>query len=281
MPHNLLAPAPAPAHLATTIPREMAHALEDLGCRDDSLSAQQQAHLDRDGYLLLPGHMDATLLARLRTAYARLMGQKYGSADVSCDVAANDFWHHEHGTRRLADLTSEDPVFDGLYCDPSILAGLAAIFAGPFKLDSINAREALPGHGEQALHRDHARLADGREPGVNTAWLLDDFTPDNGATRVVPGSHRFLEGPESLNDPRQEHPSEQLILASAGSVMIFRNTLWHGGTRNHSALPRRAIHVSFRRREMDLGERAQRLRIRKHTWQRISPAARWILDVQE
>jgi hypothetical protein len=277
MSHNL-APFAHPTRPPAT--EAMPWALAELGCREDTLSAQQQERLDQDGFLLLPGHMSHALLAQLRLVYARLMGQKYGAADISCDPSANDHWHHEHGTRRLADLVSEDPVFDGLYSDPIILAAVARSFDDSFKLDSINAREALPGHGQQSLHRDHARLPDGREPGVNTARLLDDFTPENGATRVVPGSHRCLEGPETLIDPAAPHPREQLILARAGSVMVFRNTLWHGGTCNRSASPRRAIHVSYRQRTLDLGERAQRFRIRKHTWERISNAARWILEVE-
>jgi ectoine hydroxylase-related dioxygenase (phytanoyl-CoA dioxygenase family) len=257
----------------------MAKALADLGCRDDTLNSAQQHQLDSQGYLLLEQHMDNQLLERLRTVHDRLMTQKYGTPMALVEQSVSDFWYHERGTRRLTELTSTDPVFDSMHSDPVILAAVARIFAGPFKLDAINAREALPGNGHQNLHRDNYRTSNGKEPGVNTAWLLDDFSTQSGATRIVPGSHLWQEGPESMADSSQPHPQELLVQAPAGSVMIFCNTLWHGGTQNRSNRGRRVVHVSYRRREVDLGERAQRLHIRKCTWDRLSPAARWILEV--
>ncbi len=276
---TLLAPAPPVRAPQLTGDAQMDHVLAALGATTSTLSDQQRAELHGQGYLLLPAHMSPSQLAAMRAAHDRLMGDKYPTANGWPDGYEADYCHHEPGTRRLADLVSEDPVFDATYTDGLVLAAVAELMAAPFKHNSINAREALPGAGMQGFHRDRARRPDGREPGVNTAWLLDDFTALSGPTRVVPGSHRWLEDTISLPDGVEAHPLEVQLLAPAGSVMVFANTLWHSGTRNLGTAPRRVIHVSFGQRGEDLGQSDQRLRIRKAVWERISPEARWILAV--
>src|SRR5215470_16386677 len=77
---------------------------------------------------------------------------------------------------------------------------------------------------------------------------------------------------------RAAHPAEVLLMAPAGTVVVFNSHLWHGGTLNQSALPRRATHSYFTRR----GNRQQldqRKYVRPETLDRLSPAARFILDV--
>jgi ectoine hydroxylase-related dioxygenase (phytanoyl-CoA dioxygenase family) len=94
---------------------------------------------------------------------------------------------------------------------------------------------------------------------VTALWLLDDFTPDNGATQVVPGSHRLAKGsPRPMQQPESRHPDQKLVLAEAGSVLVFNGHLWHGGTRNESARPRRALQGQFRAREMVPATRVSR-----------------------
>ncbi len=269
------APAGARAQAAGT---EAAHAaaLAALGVHPGTLDAGQQAALERDGYLLLPAHFTGERLERLRAAHDRLMDQKYPQALPSPVSGAHDFWHHEAGTRRLADLASEDPVFDRLYTDPVVLAAVQHLHRRPFKLDSINAREAMPGYGEQNWHRDHDHALGGLR-GVNTGWFLDDVAPESGPTRVIPASHAWPEGPSAMTEAISARQMQ--VLGPAGTVLVFACTLWHSGTRNRGARGRRLVHTSFVQREVDLKERAQHLRIRKATWERISPAARWVLAV--
>ncbi len=257
-------------------------ALHDLGVGPCTLDDRQREALDRDGFLVLRGHMPEPMLAALRATHDALMSEKYADLPAGGHGQRTDYWHHEAGTRRLADLASEGEVFDRMHSDPLLLAAVHHLMPRPFKLDSINAREALPGHGRQGLHRD--RTADDEEDGdewcVNSAWLLDPFTAENGATRVVPGSHRWPAGPDGVaSGVEYQHPDERLLTAPAGSVVIFPGRLWHSGTQNRTQTARRVVHVSFVRRECDLGARAQRLRIRKATWDRLTPASRWLLEV--
>ena len=113
----------------------------------------------------------------------------------------------------------------------------------------------------------------------NSIWLLDDFTAENGATRVVPGSHRSgLHPREALADPKAPHPEEVLLTAPAGTVVVFNSHTWHGGTLNRTSRPRRALHSYFCRRDQPQ-QLDQRRYLRPETRARLSEAALWILDV--
>lgn len=73
---------------------------------------------------------------------------------------------------------------------------------------------------------------------TQNAWLLDDFTPDNGATRVVPGSHLSRKKPRWSEG---ELPGETTLCAPAGSVAIWLSNTWHRSGPNTTDSPRRAI----------------------------------------
>lgn len=81
-----------------------------------------------------------------------------------------------------------------------------------------------------------------------------------------------------MSDVRGTHPGEVLLLAPAGTVAVFNSHLWHGGTLNRSLLPRRALHSYFTRRG-NAQQLDQEKYIRPRTLERLSPAARFILDV--
>jgi ectoine hydroxylase-related dioxygenase (phytanoyl-CoA dioxygenase family) len=114
---------------------------------------------------------------------------------------------------------------------------------------------------------------------VNSIWLLDEFTAENGATRLVPGSH-LVAGAASdhVSDPAGTHPNEVLVLAPAGTVAVFNAHLWHGGTLNRTAERRRALHCYFTAPEHSQ-QLDQREYVRKATYDRLGIPARYILDV--
>lgn len=109
--------------------------------------------------------------------------------------------------------------------------------------------------------------------------IIDNFTKMNGATRVVPGSHRANALPEeAISDPSAPHPGEALLLGEAGTVVIFNAHTWHGGTRNRTDQPRRAMHAYFCRRDQKQ-QTDQRRYARPETAARLRDAARFILDI--
>ena len=124
---------------------------------------------------------------------------------------------------------------------------------GPaLKLSSLNVRSVNPrSHDVQPLHVDAGALPDERGFWVcNTVWMLDAFTSDNGALRVIPGSHRFGRRPQDvLDDPRRPHPDEVLVTGEAGDLVVMNSHLWHGGTGNRTDRARLALHAFYCRRD--------------------------------
>ena len=74
---------------------------------------------------------------------------------------------------------------------------------------------------------------------TQNVWMLDDFTEENGATRVVPGSHRTRRKPEWSEDSVEEN--EIALTASAGSVAMWLSSTWHRSGPNRTEKPRRAV----------------------------------------
>lgn len=250
---------------------DQATALRDLGVTDDTLSPDERDRLDRDGYLPLTGLLTADQVRALNARLAELTAAEGDRAGLEV--------HQERGTDRLADLVNKDPLFDVCSAHPRVLAAMRYVI-GEFKLSSLNARAAQPGQGHQGLHADFGEpVSPGDYRVCNSIWLLDDFTAENGATRVVPGSHRSAAMPgDVLADPAAAHPDETLLLAPAGTVVIFNSHLWHGGTRNRTDRPRRALHAYFCRRDLPQ-QLDQQAYLRVNTYARLSPAHRYVLDV--
>ena len=81
---------------------------------------------------------------------------------------------------------------------------------------------------------------------MTAIWLLDDFLPNNGATRLVPASHLLIRPvPKPMAVPSASHPRQTIVVAPAGTVLLFNGHLWHGGTRNETRFPRRVIQCQF------------------------------------
>jgi ectoine hydroxylase-related dioxygenase (phytanoyl-CoA dioxygenase family) len=250
---------------------DMATALAELGVTAAALDAETREQLDRDGYAALPGVLSDAQVAAMRARLGGLLAAEGDRAGLEV--------HQEAGTDRLADLVNKSSVFERCFTDPRVLACVAHVL-GEFKLSSLNSRAALPGRGHQGLHVDWNGPvpADGYQV-CNSIWLLDDFTAGNGATRVVPGTHRSGTVPRlAMPDPAAAHPDEVLITGRAGTVVVFNSHLWHGGTENRSGRPRRALHCYFTRRG-NQQQLDQKKFIRPRTRARLSPAARFILDV--
>jgi ectoine hydroxylase-related dioxygenase (phytanoyl-CoA dioxygenase family) len=253
------------------------NALAELGVTADTLTDAERRALDDDGYVILPGVIDAEWLDAMRDRYEYLMEKEGASAGKEV--------HQEKGTRRLSDLANKGEVFDSVYTNPRLLACVRHVLQRDFKLSALNARDAEPGQGHQALHGDWGYEGRDEATGgarfhvVNSVWLLDDFTSENGATRLVPGTHKLAGSvSDHVEDPLAAHPDEKLLIAPAGSVAVFNAHVWHGGTQNRTQTTRRAFFPYFTAREHPQST-DQREYLRKATYDRLSPAARYILDV--
>jgi len=247
-------------------------ALQQLGVREDTLSRDEKDFLDREGYLHLSGILAREQVDRINRRLAELLEEE--AEDAGKEV------HQEAGTDRLADLVNKGAMFHVVLTQPRVLAAIARVLEDDLKLSSLNSRAALPGQGLQVLHADYNDPPpSGTYHVCNSIWLLDDFTQENGATRVVPGSHRSGTTPQkAMPDPKAPHPQEKLLLGRAGDVVVFNAHTWHGGTLNRTDKPRRAVHGYFTRRALEQQLDQQKF-LRKETWEQLSPAARFILGV--
>ena len=197
------------------------------------LSDTDKRQLDTEGFLALPGFLSPAALRRFRDRVAELLA-------LEGDGAGGEF-RQEPGTQRLANCVNKGEIFERVIVTPEILECMAHVLGSDFKLSSVNVRSANP-HSAcgQPLHADSGAIADARGYWVcNSVWMLDDFTPDNGSLRVVPGSHRWGRLPQ----PGEAVPEERLVTGKAGTVVVMNAHLWHGGTDNHTDTPRRAMHV--------------------------------------
>lgn len=208
------------------------------------LDPEHRARLDEDGYTVFPAVLDPALVARIGARVDEL-------ADAEGPLAGAE-QHQEPGCVRVADLVNKDPLFDLLWTHPLLLAAADHVLRGrPFKVSSLAARDVLLGGGLQPLHADWPLAVSPDDAQVvNSAWMIDPFTDGNGATRVVPGTHRHPGYPyQELAELTAPHPRERLVVGPAGSLAVFSSHVWHGGTRNVSGARRRSIFAYFTRLE--------------------------------
>jgi ectoine hydroxylase-related dioxygenase (phytanoyl-CoA dioxygenase family) len=239
------------------------------------LSSVEMRRLDEDGYLLLQDFIDADLLARLRDRIEELF-------QIEGESAGQEF-KPEPGCRRLANLVDKGDVFREVIVLPRLLEYVRYVLGPSIKLSSLHARSVNPhGAGGQPLHADMSAIADARGPWVcNTLWMLDDFTPDNGAPRVVPGSHRLGRLPaELLADPLADHPDQVHVTGRAGSVVVLNAHTWHAGTANRTDRPRTALHAFYCRRDKPQQQYQKRL-LRPQVQKSLSPTLRDLLALDD
>ncbi len=228
--------------------------------------------LDEQGYLILPGLIPPAMLEALRRRVDELFAEEG-------DRAGWEF-KTEPGARRLANLVDKGEIFERVILMPEVLEAMECVLGPRFKLSSLNVRSADPHTDEpQPLHADSGAIRDELGDWVcNSVWMLDDFTPENGATRMVPGSHRWRRlPPPGMYGP---HPDEQLVTGAAGTVVIMNAHMWHGGTANRTDRPRRAMHVYYTRWDKPQ-QQWQKKWLSQATQQRLSPDARRILALDD
>jgi hypothetical protein len=220
-------------------------AMAALGVTARSLSEEDRRSLDEKGFVVFDKAARPLVLADLRASFERLMKLRR-PAQV------------EPGARTLSELVDQGPCYDAVYSHPRVLAAVHHLFQGPFRLASLEARDPIQGNGEQPLHTDW----DKGEIGATALWMVDDFAEDNGAFRVVPGSHRAApdsRAPFTLGGP-------------AGSIAVLDGRLHRAGGLNRSPRKCRTVLAKFVRTA-----HPRRLTPSSETAARLSAAHRFIL----
>lgn len=253
-----------------------------MDMQKDLLTQEEKKFLSENGYLNLGKLLSDEALNQIRNRTQNLLDSEGELAGIELEQSPNIRHSKDPGAKRIGDLVNKGAEFDIFYTHPKVLAAISFVLGEDFKLSSLNYRAALPGAGLQKLHADWPEAVSKNEYKVcNSIWLLDDFSKENGATRIVPGTHLQSKLPQDIMDnPMDSHPEEIIIKAPAGSVFIFNSHTWHGGTRNLTDKSRRAIHSYFCHRDQ-IQQIDQKKYIQKQTLQRISREAAYILDVSD
>jgi ectoine hydroxylase-related dioxygenase (phytanoyl-CoA dioxygenase family) len=195
---------------------------------------------DTEGFCVIPELLEPAQLERQREALAPWVD--------AGPMGRNVF----EGTRthRIYAMLAKDPAFADLVAHPVSLAWAEHYLGQSCLLSACLAIHLQPGESAQPWHTDdgHTSLTPPHDLlGVSTFWALDDTTLENGATEVLPGSHRWSEtefpgvlrdqdfatGEDVAGDPGS-HPDAVKVTMPAGSLMIARGDLWHRGGANRS-----------------------------------------------
>jgi ectoine hydroxylase-related dioxygenase (phytanoyl-CoA dioxygenase family) len=150
-------------------------------------------------------------------------------------------------TQRTGSLVARSQSFQQLALHPLVLDTAARVlspYCKKFQLHLTQVIKINPGETAQTLHQDQLvydpfRFPQSMDCELHTMWALTDFTEENGATRVIPGSHKWEEG-------RSPSPEETVpAVMPKGSVMLFTGAVYHGGGANRSDTPRLGIEVGY------------------------------------
>ena len=169
-------------------------------------------------------------------------------ADMQPYIEVTPFSENEwfgNGSQRVGNLIARSETGRDLVMNPLVLGVVKGVL-GHSPLVQLGATEMIslrPGCPAQYIHQDELTFDSFPFPddyivSCNTLWAVTDFTEENGATRVVPGSHAR---------PRAEYKMEDTLPAemTRGSVMIFTSKLWHAGGSNQSQEVRRAQAINY------------------------------------
>lgn len=155
-------------------------------------------------------------------------------------------------------LINYDQSFAQYLVAPHFMALIEAVLGPPVRVSFTSAMINYPGNERGGLHADwpfNQRNA-GHMPvpypdivaHLTTLWMLSPFTAENGATIIVPGSHRMETNPSAAScghDADTPYPTEIQATGKAGSVLVMDSRMWHAAGANRSESARVAMAIRF------------------------------------
>jgi ectoine hydroxylase-related dioxygenase (phytanoyl-CoA dioxygenase family) len=201
----------------------------DQGARD--------AHVERvrrDGYTVIENAIEPALVDELSQTLLRL------ERELEAKPAMNGF--EGRRTVRIYNLLAHGAVFAQIPTHASVLPIVEGVLDAGCLISSLSSIAIDPGEAAQPIHADDMVIPldkPHRAIVCNSMWALTDFTEANGATRLVPGSHR-------APNPDYGGVYETLPAQMAkGSVLIWDGSLWHGGGANTTSERRTGIAMNY------------------------------------
>ncbi len=199
---------------------------------------QVDAHLqriERDGYTIVENAIQPDLVDALAEDLLRL------ERELGVKPARNDF----EGTKtwRIYNLLARGKIYERIPVHENVLPIVEGVLDEGCLVSSLSSIAIGPGEKAQPIHADD-QLMPLPKPHVatvcNSMWALTDFTEENGATRVIPGSHKASHSPV-YGKHYDSIPAEM----KKGSVLIWHGSLWHGGGANRTSERRVGIAMNY------------------------------------
>ena len=200
--------------------------------------AELEAHVARvaaDGYTIVENAIEPELVEAIAADLLRL------ETELGATPARNIF----EGTRtvRIYNLLARGKIYERIPVHEHVLPIVERVLDRGCLVSSLSSIAIGPDEAAQPLHADDQAIPLPRPHVpiiVNSMWAVTDFTDENGATRIVPGSHR-RDQPPPLGTPIATLPAEM----KRGSVMVYDGSLWHGGGANRTAARRVGVAMNY------------------------------------
>ena len=192
----------------------------------------------RHGYLIVANALSALRLEAVReTLEKRYVLESDLAGSEGSDIP---------GVRRLCNLFCKGRALEELAVEPVVLEMARRAVGDHMRWQAMNFHDPLPGdpRPHQAIHADRSFFPNCTAY-LNVVWAIDAMTEQNGATRLVPGSHRRPFPRDAVDDPKKAVEGEIYAVCPAGTAIFLHGDIWHGGRANHSTSTRRAIHLGF------------------------------------
>jgi ectoine hydroxylase-related dioxygenase (phytanoyl-CoA dioxygenase family) len=201
-------------------------------------AASVDAHAARiaaDGYTVVSGAIEADLVDSLVADLERL-------EDVLAVAPASNAFEGTN-TWRIYNLLARGALYERIPVHANVLPIVERVLDGGCLISSLSSIAIGPGETAQPVHADDQLIPLPKpHPATvcNTMWALTDFTAENGATRIIPGSH--------LRDCSPDYGREYDSIPAAmpkGSVLVWHGSLWHGGGANQTGDRRVGIAMNY------------------------------------
>lgn len=200
-----------------------------------------QRRMEQDGFCVVPGVLSPERIAQVGDALdraAEITRLQLGSTHIAAlDPNSSNI--------RVNNLPAADPVFLDLLVQSDALQAVKTLLGEHILVSNFSANIALPGSGSMMLHSDQALAIPSpwHHPwAINVIWTLDDVFERNGATRYLPGSHRFCDADELPPDALDRTVAFE---APAGSFIAMDGRLWHTSGRNTMPDGRRRMMFAY------------------------------------
>lgn len=194
--------------------------------------------LRRDGAVVVNDLADPSLLDTIRAE----LRPELDASGLDMESAFNGKKTLRHSSSLLRVAPSAAPLLEHDMV-VKVANSILLPHCANYQIGSMAAIDILPGERAQPLHRDDTpypfEMA-GVELQIGVMWALDDFTAENGGTRVVPGSHRFL---RSWHRPDVKNWESTVM--KKGSALFYMGSAWHGGGANNSDASRMGLITTY------------------------------------